>query len=247
VLESKQVLNEENKLSETGSTNENPQDCKQDQCIKELQEYKSDMANTSDITIGSNGDCNRETHAALDSSILDAYVSNSIKSSDESSAAQEEKNLVVHEIEPVFLIAGSTDVDCIHQKGENNSNKIEDTDEKTESSYVVLSKFEETNMLEQCNSDMLTTNQEESFSSQNSSSLLHIYKYQQGNVDQTKSFTATTMIKPGRKQTNDSIYFCATVDKLGHVYFLTKFSIFTLYVVAGVRESEERHEQKRAK
>jgi hypothetical protein len=188
------------------------------------------MANTYDMPRGSNGDCNRETHAALDSSVLDAHVSNSIKDSDESSAAQEENNHVAHEVEPVFLIAGSTDVDCIHQKGESNSNKVEDTVEKTESSYVVLSKFEETNMLEQCNSDMLTINPEESFSLQNFSSLLHIYKYQEGNVEQTKSFTATTMLKSGRKQTNDNIYLCATVDKLGHVYFLTIFSIFTLYV-----------------
>ena len=212
-------------MSETGSTNENPQDCKQDQCIKELQEYKSDMANISDITIGSNGDCNGETHAVLDSSILDAYVSNSIKVSDESSAALEEENSMVPEIQAVSLIAGSTivDLDCTHDKGENHhSNEIEDTDENLYSSYVMINKFEETNMLEQCHSDMVPIiNQEESFSLQNSSSLLHIYSYHQENVEQTKSFTVT-MLKSGRKKTNESIYF-------------------------GVMESEERREQKRAK
>lgn len=223
-------------MRESGSTNENPQDCQQDQCIKELQEYKSDisdMANTYDITIGSNEDCNGETHAVLDSSIIDAYVSNSVEVSDETSAALEEEKSMVPEIEAVSLIAGSTivDLDCKHDKGENRyCNEIEDTNENPESSYVMIKKFEETNMLEQCNSDMLTKNQEDSFSLQNSSSLLHIYKYQQGNVEQTKSFTATTMLKSGRKQTNDSIYFCATVDKLGHVYFLTTFLIFTLYL-----------------
>ncbi|XP_045803169.1 dentin sialophosphoprotein-like isoform X3 [Trifolium pratense] len=157
------VLNEENKFSRSGSTNENPRDCKQDQCIVELKE--------------SNGDCNGETHTILDSSIFgianndqieednvtengflfDAYVSNSIKVSDENASPEEEKS-VVPEVEESTVVA-------------------------------------ETNMLEQCSSDMITINQEETFSLQNSSSLLHIYSYNHGNVEQTESFTVASMPK----------------------------------------------------
>ncbi|MCH95809.1 dentin sialophosphoprotein-like, partial [Trifolium medium] len=143
----------------------------------------------------SNGDCNGETHTILDSSIFgianndqieednvtengflfDAYASNSIKVSDESNASPEEENSVVPEVK------GST--------------VVQDTNEKLESSYVVIKKFEETNMLEQCNSDMISMNQEETFSLQNSSSLLHIYCYNHGNVEQTESFTVASMPK----------------------------------------------------
>ncbi|WJX17133.1 hypothetical protein P8452_07077 [Trifolium repens] len=158
-----------------------------DQCIMELKE--------------SNGDCNGETHTILDSDesnappeedianndqieednvtengfLVDAYVSNSIKVSDESNAPPEEENSAVPEVE------GST--------------VVEDTNEKPESSYVMVKKVEETNMLEQCNSDMITINQEETFSLQNSSSLLHIYSYNHANVEQAESFAVASMPK----------------------------------------------------
>ncbi|PNX93220.1 hypothetical protein L195_g016371, partial [Trifolium pratense] len=210
------VLNEENKFSRSGSTNENPRDCKQDQCIVELKE--------------SNGDCNGETHTILDSSIFgianndqieednvtengflfDAYVSNSIKVSDENASPEEEKS-VVPEVEESTVVA-------------------------------------ETNMLEQCSSDMITINQEETFSLQNSSSLLHIYSYNHGNVEQTESFTVASMPKSGRKQAN-SIYFCATVDLTSFVRFISTdiFNFYFLCGLGGVGSLGERREQQRAK
>ncbi|GAU41757.1 hypothetical protein TSUD_13570, partial [Trifolium subterraneum] len=151
-----------------------------DQCIMELKE--------------SNGDRNGETHTIFDSIVfgianndqveednvtengfLDANVCDSIKVSDEGNAPPYEENSVVPEVE------GST--------------VVEDTNEKMESSFVMIKKIEETNMLEQCNSDMITINQEETFSLQNSSSLLHIYSYNHGNVEQTESFTVASMPK----------------------------------------------------
>lgn len=211
------VLNEGNKLSRCGSTKENPHDYKPDQCMKELKEHKYDM------TIGSNGDCNGERHTVLDSSVLviantdqveepkvtenglqfDAYGNNSNNASDESSADPEEKHSVVPEAGTVFLIAGSSVVDCILDKGENHNNKIEDTNEKPQaSSYAMVKTFEETDMSEQCNSDLVTINGEKSFSLKNSASLFHVHNYHQGNEEQTKSFTATSMPNS------------ATVDKL---------------------------------
>ncbi|KAJ1431562.1 hypothetical protein SESBI_07097 [Sesbania bispinosa] len=204
------VLHEESRLSRSRSTMENPHDYKPDQCMKDsLKEYKSGMVNTYDVTIESNGDCNGEGHVVIDSTVFgiansdqveepkvtenglqfDAYVNNSNKASDESTAASEEKHSMVPEAEMVFLTAGSTVVDCIHDKRENHENKIEDPAEKPEASYAMVKTFEEKEVSEQCNSDL-------------------------GNVEQTKSFTATSMPNSDWKQTNDSKYSGATVDKL---------------------------------
>jgi hypothetical protein len=210
-----------NYTNEDSINSNHEENCKQDQCIMELKE--------------SNGDCNGETHTILDSDesnappeedianndqiednvtengfLVDAYVSNSIKVSDESNAPPEEENSAVPEVE------GST--------------VVEDTNEKPESSYVMVKKVEETNMLAQCNYDMITINQEETFSLQNSSSLLHIYSYNHGNVEQTESFTVASMPKSGTKQANDSIHFCATVNLTSFVRFIST-DIFNFYFV----------------
>ncbi|XP_057431297.1 uncharacterized protein LOC130724140 isoform X2 [Lotus japonicus] len=189
------VLYEERKLSRSGSTRDNLQDnCKPDQCMKEsLQENKSDMVNTNEMTTGSNEDCNGERHLELDSSVFliatsdqveepevtdyglqcgDAYVNNSNKASNESSAAPEEKYSVVLEAETVVVITGPNIVDSRHERKENDKNKAEDTNEKPEASLANIKTFEEKEISEKINSDPVTTVLEESFSLQHSSSSL---------------------------------------------------------------------------
>lgn len=68
---------------------------------------------------------------------------------------------MVPDAEAVPLIAGSTIIDCRHGKGGSHNNTIEDTNENPEASYVMVKTFEESE----------TTNQEEYFSLQDSTSL----------------------------------------------------------------------------
>ncbi|KAG2403670.1 uncharacterized protein HKW66_Vig0189570 [Vigna angularis] len=105
---------------------------------------------------------------------------------------------------------GLTDVDCRHDEG--NENKIEETNEKPEVSNVMINTFEGTEMSEQCNCDLVTINQEESFPLQNNSSLLHLYDDHQDNVKQDRSLTATSMPNLGWKQTNKTKNSGHTID-----------------------------------
>ncbi|KAK7345920.1 hypothetical protein VNO77_16536 [Canavalia gladiata] len=226
------VLYEESKLSRDISTTENSHDYKLDECVKgSLKEHKSGMVNTYEMAIESNGDCMGERTIALDSSVFgvaniaqveqpkvtenglqfDTYLN---KASYERSATSEPKHSVVSEAETGFHIAGLTVVDCIHEEGGTYKNKIEGTNEKPEASHVMVNTFEGTEMSEQCNFDLVTIYQEESFSLQNSSSLLHINDYHQDNVKQTKSFSATSMPNSDWKHTNESKNFGTNIDNL---------------------------------
>ncbi|XP_017412805.1 uncharacterized protein LOC108324370 isoform X2 [Vigna angularis] len=215
-------------LSRSGSM-ENSHDCNSDQCIKySLKEYN--MVYICDVSIESNGDCNGERNMLLDSDVFrlatndqveeskvtengvpfDAYINNSNKASEESGATSEEKHSAVPEAKRVSLIEGLTDVDCRHDEG--NENKIEETNEKPEVSNVMINTFEGTEMSEQCNCDLVTINQEESFPLQNNSSLLHLYDDHQDNVKQDRSLTATSMPNLGWKQTNKTKNSGHTID-----------------------------------
>ncbi|KAL2323759.1 hypothetical protein Fmac_028138 [Flemingia macrophylla] len=226
------VLYEESTLRRSRSTNENSHDYKPGQCMKDsLEEYKYGMVYTCDMAIGSNGDCNGEKktlHGSIVSRLVtkdpveepevtengvlfDAYASNSNKASEErGAAASGEKHSVVPEAKRISLIPGLTVVDCRHEEGENRKNKIEETNEKPEASHVKVNTFEETEILGQCNSDLVTINQEESFPMQNVSSLLHICDCHQDNVNQSKSLTAIS--KSDWKQTNESKTFGSNLD-----------------------------------
>ncbi|XP_029127299.1 uncharacterized protein LOC114915942 isoform X2 [Cajanus cajan] len=222
------VLYEESILRRRGSTKENSHDYKPGQCMKDsLEEYKSGMVYTCDMARGSNGDCNGGRNILHDSDVsrlvtndqseepkvtengvpYEAYVNNSSKASEESGGASGEKHSVVSEAKRISLVPGLTVADCRHEEGENYKNKIEETNEKPEASHVMVNTYEETEMSDQCNSDLVAINKEESFPLQNNSSLLHICDCHQDNVKQTKSFTATSMPKSDWKQTNESNTF----------------------------------------
>jgi hypothetical protein len=149
----------------------------------------------------SNGDCNGETHTILDSDESNAPPEEDIANND-----QIEDNVT----ENGFLVDAYVS-NSIKVSDESNAPLEEENSAvpEVEGSTVVEDTNEDTNMLEQCNYDMITINQEETFSLQNSSSLLHIYSYNHGNVEQTESFTVASMPKSGTKQANDSIYFPA--------------------------------------
>jgi hypothetical protein len=198
------------KYTNEDSVNSNHEEnCKQDQCIMELKE--------------SNGDCNGETHTILDSDESNAPPEEDIANNDQI----EEDNVT----ENGFLVDAYVS-NSIKVSDESNAPLEEENSAvpEVEGSTVVEDTNEDTNMLEQCNYDMITINQEETFSLQNSSSLLHIYSYNHGNVEQTESFTVASMPKSGTKQANDSIHFCATVNLTSFVRFIST-DIFNFYFV----------------
>ncbi|RZC22736.1 hypothetical protein D0Y65_002553 [Glycine soja] len=224
--ENYEVLYGESILSKSGSTMENSHDYKPDQCMKDsLKEYKSGMVYTCDMAIGSNGDTNGERKMLPDSNAcklatsdqveepkvtengvpfdVDAYVNNYNKASEESGTVSDQKHFVVPEVKRVSLIAGLTVVDCRHEEGESYKNKIEES----EASRVMVNTFDGTQMSEQCNSDLVTINQEESFPLQYNSSLLHICDDNQDNVKQDQSFTATSMPNSDWKLANETKNF----------------------------------------
>uniref|UniRef100_A0A0R0L0D8 Uncharacterized protein n=1 Tax=Glycine max TaxID=3847 RepID=A0A0R0L0D8_SOYBN len=224
--ENYEVLYGESILSKSGSTMENSHDYKPDQCMKDsLKEYKSGMVYTCDMAIGSNGDTNGERKMLPDSNAcklatsdqveepkvtengvpfdVDAYVNNYNKASEESGTVSDQKHFVVPEAKRVSLIAGLTVVDCRHEEGESYKNKIEES----EASRVMVNTFDGTQMSEQCNSDLVTINQEESFPLQYNSSLLHICDDNQDNVKQDQSFTATSMPNSDWKLANETKNF----------------------------------------
>jgi len=220
-------------LSRSGSM-ENSHDYKPDQCMKDsLKEYN--MVYTCDVSIESNGEYNGERNMLHDSNVsrlvtndqveepkvkvtdaevqFDAYINNSNnKASQESGATSEENHSVVPEAKRISLIEGLTLVDCRHEEGKSYENKIEETNEKAEASHVMVFTFEGTEMTEQCNCDLVTINQEESFPLQNNSSLLQFYDDHQDNVKQDKSFTATSISNLDWKQTNKTENSGHTID-----------------------------------
>ncbi|KAK7243138.1 hypothetical protein RIF29_37925 [Crotalaria pallida] len=200
-----------------------------DHCKEEtLEEFEAGngMVNAYVATIESSGDYNGESNTILDSDVswiantdqveetkvtengkFDACVNN-CEASDETNFVfvSEQKHSVVSEAEFVCLIAGSNVVDCRNENEDNYKFKMEETNEKLEASYANVETSEGTEMSEQYNSDLVTINQEKSFTlQQNSCSSLHIYDCHQGYVKHEKSFTANSMLDSDWKQTNDTI------------------------------------------
>ncbi|KAE9617645.1 hypothetical protein Lal_00018503 [Lupinus albus] len=152
--------------------------CSVDHCKEEtLEEFKASIVNAHVVTIGSNGDYNGESNTVLASDVssnantdkveepkvgegglqFDAHVNN-CKPSDETNFVSEPKHSVIPEAEMVSLIGGSNVVDCRHESGENYKSKMEETDGKSKASYANVEISEGTEISEECNSILVTSN-----------------------------------------------------------------------------------------
>ncbi|XP_019450674.1 PREDICTED: dentin sialophosphoprotein-like [Lupinus angustifolius] len=152
--------------------------CSLDRCKEEtLEEFKASIVDAHVVTAGSNGDYNGESNTVPASDVswisntdeveepkvgeggiqFDAHVNN-CKPSDETNFVSEPEHSVVPEAEMVSLIGGSNVVDCRHKSGENYKTKMDETNGKSEASYADFETSEGTEISEECNSDLVTSN-----------------------------------------------------------------------------------------
>ncbi|KAI4317908.1 hypothetical protein L6164_025736 [Bauhinia variegata] len=227
------VLYVEKKATRGGSKMENGYHYNPGQCYEEPAKEKPDTTITGDTTRGYDGDFNEErnlvllprstgignTHQVTEPKVMesgykiDVHVNNHSKTSDEISTVSQVFIAPGAEVDP--LITGSTVLDCRYKEGvQIQKTIIEENNQKPEASYDRGKSFEGREISGQCNSNLVSIDKPKSLAVDTSASFIHIYSYQQGNVNHTKAFfTGTDMATSDLKEPNDQS-FGTTFDKL---------------------------------
>ncbi|KAJ7954819.1 dentin sialophosphoprotein-like [Quillaja saponaria] len=208
------VLDNETKLVVIVSETENVQEYNPAQnCEEPIKQPDIDLDNASKYeysTVGSDGENNDKGNLVDTSNVFDISKENQFEEAnflengyqvdicfDNQSKASEGQALVVPAPEMLPILEESSVVDCRYKEGEEAMKKIvEEVKGEIEASYPTDQQDE------QCNNDVVTTDQEESLILETPVSLLQSYDYQEGNVMPSQHLEGTNMSIPDLKQEN---------------------------------------------
>ncbi|MED6145817.1 hypothetical protein PIB30_028687 [Stylosanthes scabra] len=146
--------------------------------------------------VGNENHTKNQNASSISSSDCEDYSglveATSVNDKNHNNNASEDQNhhLVVAEAEAIPLVAVSKIIGCIEEQEEDYKKKIEEeTYRIPQVSYATDNGLEDREFLEQCNSHLVTIDHVESFSFQNSNSLLHVYNYQESSEKQFEDYS----------------------------------------------------------